>query len=113
MARSAFARISGQRYFYAEARAAVGGPYLFHWRVARQGRNDVMMLRIGYFAEPSAPDVRPTVLLAVSNQFGTYGDALVTAQQTARDLEAHSFSIDWPSGTSDRYFKDGDGWRLK
>ena len=80
----------------------------------------VMMLKIGYFAEPSfsfvepsAPGVKPAVLLVASGQFATYGDALRTAQQTARDLEAHSFRIDWPGGTSDHYLKDGDGWRLK
>jgi hypothetical protein len=73
----------------------------------------VMMLKIGYFAEPSAPGVKPAVLLAASGQFATYGEALLTAQKTARDLEARSFSIDWPGGTSDHYFKDGDGWRLK
>jgi hypothetical protein len=73
----------------------------------------IMMLKIGYLAEPSAPGAKPAVLLAVSGQFATYGDALLTAQQTARDLEAHSFTIDWPGGTSDHYFRDGDGWRLK
>jgi hypothetical protein len=72
-----------------------------------------MMLKIEYFAEPSAPAVKPAVLLAVSGQFAIYGDALLTAQQTARDLEAHSFRIDWPGGTSDHYLRDGDGWKLK
>jgi hypothetical protein len=88
----------------------------------QQERNIIgnMMLKIGYFAEPSfsfvepsAPGVKPAALLVTSGQFATYGDALGTARATARDLEAHSCSIDWPGGTSDHYFKDGDGWKLK
>jgi len=72
-----------------------------------------MMLKIRYLAEASAPGAKPAVLLAVSGQFAAYGDALLTAQQSAPDRDAHSFTIDWPSGTSDHYFRDGDGWRLK
>ena len=72
-----------------------------------------MLLKIGYFTEPSAPGVEPETLLLASGVFDTYNDALLTARQTARDLEAHSFSINWPGGTRDRYVKDGDGWRLK
>jgi hypothetical protein len=72
-----------------------------------------MMLKIGYFAEPSAPGVQPAVLWVASGDFATYNGALLTAHQTAGDLHAHSFSIDWPGGTSDRYVRDGNGWRLK
>jgi hypothetical protein len=73
----------------------------------------VMMLKIGYFAEPSAPGAKPAVLWVASGDFATYSGVIGAARQTAQDLEAHSFSIDWPSGASDLYFRDGEGWRLK
>jgi hypothetical protein len=54
-----------------------------------------MMLKIGYFAEQSAPDAKRAVLLLASGQLVTYSDALLKAHQAARDLEAHWFTIDW------------------
>jgi hypothetical protein len=71
-----------------------------------------MMLKIGYFAEPFAPGVKPLSLpiLAGSGEFATYNDVLIVARQTANDVQAHSFVIEWPGGTSDRYIRNGDVW---
>jgi hypothetical protein len=70
-----------------------------------------MMLKIGYFAEPFASGVQPPTLLDSSGDFATYNDVLIVARQTANDVQAHSFVIEWPGGTSDRYIRNGDEWR--
>ena len=75
-------------------------------RLAYYRRDDAK----GHFAELSTPGVKPVVLMAVSGQIANQGDVIITAQQPARDLEAHSFSIESPGGTSDHYFTDGDGY---
>jgi hypothetical protein len=70
-----------------------------------------MMLKIEYFAETVAPGVQPPTLWESSGDFATYNDVLTEARQTAKGIEAHSFVIEWSSGTSDRYVRDGDVWR--
>ena len=82
-------------------------------KAIRDGVIPAFLLLLQWSTVIASSGAKPAVLLAVSGQFATYGDALLTAQPTARDLEVHSFTIDWPGGTSDHYFRDGDGWRLK
>jgi hypothetical protein len=70
------------------------------------------MLTIGYFAEPSAPGAQPANLTVANSGFATHAEALITAQGTADRLQAHSFVIDFPDGTTERYVRDGAEWRL-
>jgi hypothetical protein len=58
-----------------------------------------MILTIAYFAEPSTPDAQPAIL--------------TVARSTADQLQAHSFVIDFPDGTTERHVRDGERWREK
>jgi hypothetical protein len=70
-----------------------------------------MMFKIGYLGEPFAPDVQAPTLWESNGEFATYSDVLTEARQTANGIQAHSFVIEWSSGTTDRYVRDGDAWR--
>jgi hypothetical protein len=72
-----------------------------------------MILTIGYFAEPSAPGAQPANLTVANSGFATHNEALMTARGTADLLQAHSFVIDFPDGTTERHVRDGEGWREK
>jgi hypothetical protein len=73
----------------------------------------MMLVTIGYYAEPSAPGVQPANLLVANGNFATRDDALLTARTTAEQLQAHSFIIDFPDGTSERHVRDGEKWRCE
>jgi hypothetical protein len=70
-----------------------------------------MMLTIGYFAEPSAPDVGPANLMVAKGHFATHNDAIAHARSTADRLHAHSFVINFPDGTAERQVRDGKAWK--
>lgn len=70
-----------------------------------------MTVIIGYFAEPPASSVQPANLSIATGDFATRDEALITASHTANQLHAHSFTIDFRDGTSERHVRDGDGWR--
>ena len=70
-----------------------------------------MMLTIGYFAEPSAPDVDPANLMVAKGHFATRHEAMAHARSTADRLHAHSFIIDFPDGTAERQVRDGKAWK--
>jgi hypothetical protein len=70
-----------------------------------------MTLTVGYFAKPSTPGAQPAILTVANGGFATHGEALITARSTADQLQAHSFVIDFPDGTTERHIRDGDGWR--
>jgi hypothetical protein len=70
-----------------------------------------MILTIGFFAEPSAPGAQPANLTVASGGLTTHTDALITARHTADQIQAHSFVIDFPDGTTERHIRDSDGWR--
>jgi hypothetical protein len=70
-----------------------------------------MILTIGFFAEPSAPGAQPANLTVASGGLTTLSDALITARQTADQIQAHSFVIDFPDGTTERHIRDSEGWR--
>ena len=72
-----------------------------------------MILTIGYFAEPSTPGAQPAILTVANGGLATHSEALATARNTADQLQAHSFVIDFPDGTTERHVRDGDGWREK
>jgi hypothetical protein len=68
-----------------------------------------MILTIAYFAEPSTPGAQPAILM-VANGGLAHSEALATARNTADQLQAHSFVIDFPDGTTERH---GERWREK
>ena len=68
-----------------------------------------MILTVGYFAEPSTPGAQPAILTVANGGFATHSEALVTARNTADQLQAHSFVIDFPDGTTERHVRDRDG----
>ncbi len=70
-----------------------------------------MILTVGYFAEPSTPGARPANLTVANSGFVTHAEALATARHTADQIQAHSFVIDFPDGTTERHIRDSDGWR--
>jgi hypothetical protein len=70
-----------------------------------------MILTVGYFAEPSTPGAQPSILTVANAGFATHSEALVTARNTADQLQAHSFVIDFPDGTTERHVRGGEGWR--
>ena len=72
-----------------------------------------MILTVGYFAEPSTPGAQPATLTVANGGFATHSEALITARNTADQLRAHSFVIDFPDGTTERHVWDGDGWSEK
>jgi hypothetical protein len=69
-----------------------------------------MILTVGYFAEPSAPGAQPANLTVANSSLATYSEALTTARDTADQLQAHSFVIDFPDGTTERHVRGDDGW---
>jgi hypothetical protein len=70
-----------------------------------------MMVTIGYFAKPSAPDVQPQNLSVANGEFDTVDEAVTYARAAAGRLQAHSFTIDMPDGTTERQVWDGEGWK--
>jgi hypothetical protein len=70
-----------------------------------------MMVTIGYFAESSGPDVQPQNLTIANGDFDTFDEAVAHARVTADHLQAHSFIIDMPDGTTEREVRDGKGWK--
>ena len=72
-----------------------------------------MILTIAYFAEPSTPDAQPAILTVANGGLATHSEALATARNTADQLQAHSFVIDFPDGTTERHVRDGERWREK
>jgi hypothetical protein len=70
-----------------------------------------MILTVGYFAEPSAPGAQPANLTVANSGFATHGEALTAARNTADQIQAHSFVIDFLDGTNERHVRDSDGWR--
>lgn len=72
-----------------------------------------MMLVIGYFAEPPAPDVDPANLMVAKGHFATHNDAISHARSTAGRLHAHSFIINFPDGTAERQLWDGKAWKVR
>ena len=70
-----------------------------------------MILTVGYFVEPSAPGAQPANLTVANSDFATYSEALTTTRDTADQIQAHSFVIDFPDGTTERHVRDSDGWR--
>jgi hypothetical protein len=70
-----------------------------------------MILTIAYFAEPSTPDAQPAILTVANGGLATHSEALATARNTADQLQAHSFVIDFPDGTTERHVRDGERWR--
>ena len=72
-----------------------------------------MILTVGYFAEPSTAGAQPAILTVANGGFATHSEALMTARITADQLQAHSFVIDFPDGTTERHVRDEDGWREK
>jgi hypothetical protein len=70
-----------------------------------------MILTVGYFAEPSTPGAQPAILTIANGGFATHNEALITARNTAERLQAYSFVIDFPDGTTERHVRDADGWR--
>lgn len=70
-----------------------------------------MMLKIGYFAEPSAPDVHPARLMIASGNFTTANEAIKHGRSTADRLHAHSFIVNFPDGTAERQVRNGKSWR--
>ena len=61
-----------------------------------------MILTIAYFAEPSTPGAQPAIL-TVANGGLAHSEALATARNTGDQLQAHSFVIDFPDGTTERH----------
>jgi hypothetical protein len=72
-----------------------------------------MILTIAYFAEPSTPGAQPAILTVANGGLATHSEALTTARNTADQLQAHSFVIDFPDGTTERHVRDGERWREK
>jgi hypothetical protein len=62
-----------------------------------------MILTVGYFAEPSTPGAQPANLTVANSGFVTHAEALTTARHTADQIQAHSFVIDFPDGTTERH----------
>jgi hypothetical protein len=71
-----------------------------------------MMLRIGYFAEPAAPDVHPAKLMVAKGHFATREEAVAHARANAERLHAHSFIIDFPDGKAERQLRQGKAWKI-
>lgn len=69
------------------------------------------MLTIGYFAEPSAPDVHPAILMIAKGHFATRKEARAHASSTADRLQAHSFMIKFPDGNAERQVREGKAWK--
>jgi hypothetical protein len=72
-----------------------------------------MILTIAYFAEPSTPDAQPAILTVANGGLATHSEALATARSTADQLQAHSFVVDFPDGTTERHIWDGERWQEK
>ena len=70
-----------------------------------------MILTVGYFSEPPTPGGQPAILTIANGGFATHSEALISARSTADQLQAYSFVIDFPDGTTERHVRDGDGWR--
>jgi hypothetical protein len=70
-----------------------------------------MMLTIGYFAGPSAPDVHPANLMITKGHFATRNEAMAHARSTADRLHAHSFIVNFPDGIAERQVRDGKAWK--
>ena len=56
-----------------------------------------MILTIAYFAEPSTPGAQPAILTVANGGLVTHSEALATPRNTADQLQAHSFVIDFPT----------------
>jgi|SRR5580700_3339751 hypothetical protein len=89
----------------------------FNLSIARSPKDALsyisMILTIAYFAEPSTPDAQPAILTVANGGLATHSEALATARNTADQLQAHSFVIDFPDGTTERHIRDGERWREK
>lgn len=70
-----------------------------------------MMLKIGYFAEPSARDVHPASLMTARGNFATSNEAIRHARSTADRLHADSFIVSFPDGTDERQVRNGKSWK--